>query len=396
MIISDGRKIKVYNGTATTISANKVVIVKGKTAHLASYTDDDCKVYPLGYTLTSISPGQYGEAILEGSILNINTSAYGAGNAILYLSTNGNLTITAPPVSIIIATISKNDSITGEIYFKVFTPSVATWGDIIGDVTDQQDLQDALDDKVPYTGATENVDLGEYELKAGQIEFDQTPTGTTGVAVMRWNDSDGTVDLGLKGGNVTLQIGQEQVIRIVNKTGNNLLESQYKVVRVRRSSEGGAQGQRLAVLLAQADTKSNHSDILGIVTENINNNQEGFITSEGFVNSINTSGSLQGETWSDGDTLYLSATVAGGLTNIQPTTHPVQIGYVTYAHSNNGKIYVNISSGADELDELHDVQITSPVDNEVLTYEAGIWKNKPGGTGGVIPAGMTWMGAFPG
>jgi len=36
---------------------------------------------------------------------------------------------------------------------------------------------------VPYTGATQNVDLGEYELKAGQIEFDQTPTGTAGVAV---------------------------------------------------------------------------------------------------------------------------------------------------------------------------------------------------------------------
>jgi hypothetical protein len=243
---------------------------------------------------------------------------------------------------------------------------------------------------VPYTGATSNVDLGEFELKAGQLELDQTPTGTAGVAVMRWNNTDGTVDLGLKGGNVTLQIGQEQVIRVVNKTGNNLLESQYKVVRVRRSSEGGAQGQRLAVLLAQADTKSNHSDILGIVTENINNNQEGFITSEGFVNSINTSGSLQGETWSDGDTLYLSETVAGGLTNIQPTTHPVQIGYVTYAHSNNGKIYVNISSGADELDELHDVAITTPSNGQVLTYNSttDLWENSTPST----PVSRSFLG----
>jgi hypothetical protein len=164
MIISDGKKIKVYNGTADTISANKVVIVKGKTAHLASYTDDDCKVYPLGYTLSSISPGQYGEVILEGSILNINTSAYGSGNAILYLSTSGNLTVTKPSVPIIIATISKNDSITGEIYFKVFTPSLATWGDVLGNITDQEDLQEVLDDKVPYTGATGDVNLGTHSV----------------------------------------------------------------------------------------------------------------------------------------------------------------------------------------------------------------------------------------
>jgi len=59
---------------------------------------------------------------------------------------------------------------------------------------------------VPYTGATQDVDLGEFELKAGQIELDQSPTGTAGVAVMRWNNTDGTIDLGLKGGNVTLPV----------------------------------------------------------------------------------------------------------------------------------------------------------------------------------------------
>jgi hypothetical protein len=172
MIISDGKKIKVYNGTASTISSNKVVIVKGKTAHLASYDNADCKVYPLGYTLSSISPGQYGEVILEGSILNINTSAYGTGNAILYLSTSGNLTVTKPSVPIIIATISKNDSIAGEIYFKVFTPSLATWGDILGDITDQPDLQTELDAKVPYTGATTNVDLGTNSIVMNNGTYD--------------------------------------------------------------------------------------------------------------------------------------------------------------------------------------------------------------------------------
>jgi hypothetical protein len=119
---------------------------------------------------------------------------------------------------------------------------------------------------VPYTGATEDVDLGEFEIKAGQVTLDTSPTGTAGVGVMRWNDTDGTVDLGLKGGNVTLQIGQEQVVRVVNKSGGNLLEANYQCVRIRTQAEGGAQGQRLAVKLAQANTKANHSGILGLVT----------------------------------------------------------------------------------------------------------------------------------
>jgi hypothetical protein len=126
--------------------------------------------------------------------------------------------------------------------------------------------------KVPYTGATGDVDLGEYELKAGQVEFDQTPTGTAGVAVMRWNDTDGTVDLGLKGGNVTLQLGQEQLVRVVNKTATNinLLEANYQAVRVT-----GAQGQRLKVDLAQATSDALSAETIGLVTETINNNQIG-------------------------------------------------------------------------------------------------------------------------
>jgi hypothetical protein len=240
---------------------------------------------------------------------------------------------------------------------------------------------------VPYTGATGNVDLGEYELKAGQLELDQTPTGTAGVAVMRWNDQDGTADLGLKGGNVTLQIGQEEVVRVVNKVGVNLLEANYQCVRVRTQAEGGAAGQRLAVKLAQANSKANHTGILGLVTETINNNQEGFITTFGEVREINTTGSLQGETWLDGDVLWLSETTAGQLTNIEPNTHPVQIGYVVYAHANHGKIFVSVSEGVDQLNELHDVAITSVANNDILQYDSAtsLWKNESLSAAGIQP-----------
>jgi hypothetical protein len=238
---------------------------------------------------------------------------------------------------------------------------------------------------VPYTGATQNVDLGEFELKSGQVEFDQTPTGTAGVAVMRWNDTDGTVDLGLKGGNVTLQVGQEQVLRVVNKTATNvnLLEANYQAVRVT-----GAQGQRLKVDLALATNDLLSAETIGLVTETINNNQEGFITTSGLVRGINTTGSLQTETWADGDILYLSPTTAGNLTKVKPTApnHLVIVGYVVSAHITQGSIFVKVDNGY-ELDELHNVLITSVADNNLLQYDstASVWKNESLSTAGIQP-----------
>jgi hypothetical protein len=90
---------------------------------------------------------------------------------------------------------------------------------------------------------------------------------------------------------------------------------------------------------------------------------------------------LQGETWADGDSLYLSGTTFGAITNVKPSApiHEVRIGYVEYAHAVNGKIYVKIDNGY-ELDELHNVLINplSLANNDVLIYESSssLWKNK--------------------
>jgi len=207
---------------------------------------------------------------------------------------------------------------------------------------------------------------------------------------MRWNNTDGTADLGLKGGNVTLQLGQEMVIRAVNKSGGDLLEANYQAVRLRLVSEGGAAGQRLAVKLALADSDINSATTIGLVTETINNNQEGFITTIGVVREINTTGSLQGETWVDGDILYLSPTVAGQLTNIKPVApdHLVVVGYVEYAHAIHGKIYVKCDNGY-ELDELHNVYINAPTTWQVLRYDAtaGYWTNSSL-TASILPSGI--------
>jgi hypothetical protein len=230
---------------------------------------------------------------------------------------------------------------------------------------------------VPYSGAVSDVNLGEFGIQLGNLEFDNTPTNIpTTAGSLYYNDTDGTLDLILKGGNVKLQIGQESLVRVVNKTATsiNLLEANYQAVRVT-----GAQGQRLKVDLAQATTDGLSAETIGLVTETINNNQEGFITTNGLVRNINTTGSLQGETWVDGDILYLSPTVAGRVTKVKPTSpnHLVVIGYVIHAHATQGTIFVKVDNGY-ELNELHNVLIVSEANNQALIYESStdLWKNK--------------------
>jgi len=231
---------------------------------------------------------------------------------------------------------------------------------------------------VPYTGATADLDLGTYNLTADHIALNVNPSGAGFVVgSTQWNNTLGSSETLLKGGNVTLKNGVDLVARIVNKVTPNttLTKAAYQVVKV-----SGASGQRLAVDLAQANTDLNSADTLGVVTETIATNQEGFILTVGQLLDVNTTGSLQGETWADGDVLYLSSTTAGKMTNVKPNGsngHIVVLGYVEYSHSSQGKIYVKIMNGW-ELDELHNVYISSVANNQGLVYESStsLWKNK--------------------
>jgi hypothetical protein len=228
----------------------------------------------------------------------------------------------------------------------------------------------ALSTRVPYTGATADVNLGEFGLLTGNIEFDTSPTNApTGAGSMVWNDTEGTADLMLKGASVNLPIGQKQVVRAVNGTGGNLTRAQYRAVKIT-----GAQGQRLQVNLARADSDANSKDTIGLVGEDISNNQTGFIVTSGTIENINTTGNLQGETWADGDTLYLSGTTSGVITNVKPSapTHTVILGFVIYAHANNGKIYTKVDNGY-EIGELHDVNVSTAASGDYLRYNGTVW-----------------------
>ena len=97
----------------------------------------------------------------------------------------------------------------------------------------------------------------------------------------------------------------------------------------------GAIGQNSTVALTQANALPT-SEIIGIATHDIANNTVGKICVFGLVNDLNTS------SFTDGQMLYLSATVAGGLTSTIPTSpnFVVALGVVEHAHPTQGKILV--------------------------------------------------------
>lgn len=196
------------------------------------------------------------------------------------------------------------------------------------------------------------------------IEFDTTPTNApTAIGSMAWDAGDGTPYVVLDT-DVSLQLGQENVAKVYNGSGATIAKG--KVVAV-----SGAQGQRPSVVLADADSEALSAPTLGIAAEDILNGTEGFVCTFGLVRGIDTSG------FTAGDDIYLSQT-AGEFTATRPLApaHTVFLGWVVKVNASSGEVFVHINNGW-ELDELHNVLITSPVTGNLLVYNGttGVWEN---------------------
>jgi hypothetical protein len=198
------------------------------------------------------------------------------------------------------------------------------------------------------------------------ITFDTTAGEETAVAKLFWNDGEGSLSLGLKGGNVTVNIGQNLYTLVHNEEATTITKGQVVYVF-------GAQGQRPSVKLALATGDTTSARTLGVVAETISSGAEGFICIEGNVDNINTTGLVEG------GQLYLSGTTPGAFTQTKPQApvHLVYVGLCLKVHASSGRIQVKVQNGY-ELDELHDVKITTPVtNNSVLQYDSAnsVWVN---------------------
>lgn len=211
-----------------------------------------------------------------------------------------------------------------------------------------------------------NVDLIKLNTAGATAGTNQT------VGTLSWDDGNGTANIVLKGGNVNLQVGQEILARVYNDSGVALTDGQVVYI-------SGSQGNRIAVKLANASSEATSAGTLGVVTEPIAIGAEGFITMVGTVNGLNTTGLTAG------NLIYLSATTPGAYTTTAPTApnHRVILGYVERVHATVGSIYVKVDNGY-ELDELHNVVITTPSSGQVLKYNGTTWVNGDAASGGSL------------
>jgi len=165
-------------------------------------------------------------------------------------------------------------------------------------------------------------------------------------------------------------------VYVRNQTGSTLAAGAIVYIN-------GATGNRPTVTLAQANNDANSAQTMGFVKTAIAHNGFGFVIVRGECENLDTSAVAEGTQ------LYLSPTVAGAYTTTKPSApeHLVYVGIVIRSHPTQGVILVAVQNGY-ELDELHDVSITSPTNGQVLKYNSttGLWYN------GTDSAGVAWGG----
>lgn len=150
-----------------------------------------------------------------------------------------------------------------------------------------------------------------------------------------------------------------------NQTGSTLLKKTVVYI-------SGAAGNRPLLTKAQANSEASSSKTFGILQQDILHNGTGYVVTSGQLANVNTSD------WVEGASLWLSPTIPGEMTTVKPSApnHAVFCGTVVRSHITDGIIEVKIQNGY-EIEELHNVSISSPANGDLLQYESstGLWKN---------------------
>ena len=196
------------------------------------------------------------------------------------------------------------------------------------------------------------------------VDFDQKDT-TAASARLGWDTGEGTMTIGLSGGNVNIPIGVTSFENAYNADSSSI--SKGDVVRV-----SGAQGNRVAIKKANNLNDDGSATTIAVAAETIGVGAEGKVLTTGPLKGVDTTA------FGEGDLLYLSST-PGGITNIKPQApfHEVRIGVAQRIHASVGIINIKVDNGY-EIDELHNVLIhtASLANKQLLAYSGSVWANQ--------------------
>jgi len=319
-----------------------------------------------GWTYTVTVDGTfYGETVKVGDVLIAETDlAAGTGALTDWTTVQSNIDLaTAGTTATAIRGLAGFDTdnftvVDGFVNLKV--------GDIIPSnivesvVAGANVTVDNTDPANPIVSASGNpIPVSEegVQVTPSVASFNFTGAGVTATAV---------------GNDVTVNVAQAQsvsnlVYDVRNQTGSEIPAGSAVYI-----VGGSGASDHVNVVLALADNDEHSSKTFGITSLAIPNNSIGPVTLEGLIEGIDTS------LWDNGDTLWLSPTVPGGIQNTIPATpaHAVFLGYAVRIQQNNGSIFVKIQNGP-ELSELHDVLITNVQNNQSITWDStnSYWKN---------------------
>ena len=199
------------------------------------------------------------------------------------------------------------------------------------------------------------------------IGFDTSKSVAVSAGQLAWNAAEETLDIGLNA-DVTLQVGQEQLIRVKNMTG-------VEIPNGTAVQFAGVNGDQIQVAPAVADGSVDHHYMMGVTTEAILHGESGFVTTSGLVRGLATDGYGIA-----GTILYIDPATPGGLTATVPTAPNLKCPVAAVTKSGpgtSGILMVRMEMG-ENLADLHDVNIDATLAHgQVLQYQAatGRWEN---------------------
>lgn len=167
--------------------------------------------------------------------------------------------------------------------------------------------------------------------------IDITPTASQTYAEGRiyYDSDDHTLVIFNDESEVAMNVGEEIYKRVRNNSGSDIGDGLPVYI-------SGAVGQLPTIALADASATGT-AKFAGLTTHLIENNSNGYVTIFGIVRGLDTDGSPFGESWSDGDMIYVSETT-GELTNVRPSAaYVVVVGHVDYSHTSAGRLQVHPS-----------------------------------------------------
>lgn len=201
------------------------------------------------------------------------------------------------------------------------------------------------------------LEIEDNDLKnVNSILFDTTPVNGCVEGRMLWDVNEGTLCLGMVGGTVNLQVGQEFLVRVRNNTGVTITNGQVVYIT-------GGIGNRPTVALAD-NSDLPQSAVLGMATENILDNTDGYVASEGKVNDINTA------SWAPGTIMWLGSSGAIQPTRPDAPAYTVGVGQIVQQNPTQGSITMRPVI-IPKLTNLSDVNVRETVlaDKDLLWWD---------------------------